>query len=385
MRNYKSVKTFIRKTINMLAGCISNVHKTVVFEYSTSFYYSCNLRAITEKMHELYPDYKLIWGLKDGWQTKEQTIPDYVTVFSIHSLRYIKERASAIAFVKNEAMSKNLYKNRGQLFIQTWHGDRGIKKILYDSLKARGLPCELYDFSDNLLTDLFVIGSDYAAKRIKTAFNYKGRTLKYGCPRNDCLLNPKNTEKVRSKLRIKANQKVLLYAPTLRRYSKIVKGTLDIYDTLTHFSQRDGKEWICLVRAHPKSLGLQVNIDNDSIIDVSCYPDMADLLMVADALITDYSSCAGDFILRKKPLILAQFDLEQYLEEDRTFYVDINETGFLIAKTQEELNRYIDTMTDEQFAENCEEIMKFFGTYETGRAAEAVCEAIDEHFHALNQ
>jgi len=99
--------------------------------------------------------------------------------------------------------------------------------------------------------------------------------------------------------------------------------------------------------------------------------------MAADMLITDYSSCAGDFILRKKPLVLAQFDLEQYMEEDRTFHVDIRETGFLIAHEQAELNAFLENMTDEQFAKNCEKIMEYFGTCETGHAAEDVCRWID--------
>ena len=161
----------------------------------------------------------------------------------------------------------------------------------------------------------------------------------------------------------------------------MVQTTLDIDETLQHLNDRGG-EWICLVRAHPKSLGVDVGSCNN-IIDVSNYPDMADLLMVADFLITDYSSCSGDFILRKKPLILAQFDLEQYMEEDRNFHIDVNKTGYLIARTQDELNHFIDTMSDEQFAENCEKVLAYFGTHETGRASEDVCRWIEQHYEAM--
>ena len=84
--------------------------------------------------------------------------------------------------------------------------------------------------------------------------------------------------------------------------------------------------------------------------------------------------------MRRKPLILAQFDLEQYMEEDRTFHVDINEIGYLIATTQEELNSYIDTLSDKDFAENCQKVLDYFGTCETGHSAEDVCRLIDEFY-----
>ena len=53
---------------------------------------------------------------------------------------------------------------------------------------------------------------------------------------------------------------------------------------------------------------------------------MADLLLIADMLITDYSSCAGDYALLKRPMVLYQADRQEYLERDRTFYFDIDES-----------------------------------------------------------
>ena len=118
----------------------------------------------------------------------------------------------------------------------------------------------------------------------------------------------------------------------------------------------------------------------DRAIDVSKYPDMSDLLMIADMLITDYSSCAGDFILKKKPVLLAQFDRDVYIKENRSFYTDIRQIGFLIAEDQDQLCRMIETTSDEAFEQNCEQIMRFYGTSESGHASEAVCRRIDEAY-----
>jgi len=374
----EKIKMLLKREIIASLAFFSNIEKKIIFESYGGKQYSDNPRAISEKMHTLFPGFKQLWVLVKDW---EGDIPDYVEVCRKGTFAYWYALATCFAFVRNEAMLNDFYKRKGQLYIQTWHGDRGIKKILYDSLKARGIEIKDNIYCDSELTDLFVIGSDYAAERIKSAFRYHGAVIKTGCPRNDCLIFPHKFDEVLQSLGVDKRKKILLYAPTLRRNRRVVQTTLDIDETLQHLSARGG-EWVCLVRAHPKSLGVDVGNFNH-IIDVSKYPDMADLLMVADFLITDYSSCAGDFLLRKKPLILAQFDLEQYMEEDRTFHVDINKTGYLIARTQDELNHFIDTMSDEQFAENCEKVLAYFGTHETGRASEDVCRWIEQHYEAM--
>lgn len=366
----KKALTFISRELNRVACLFSKPKKAVVFECFRGKRYADNPKAISEKMHELYPEYDLIWGFTEKI-IPTINVPEYVKVYKISSWKYRRAKASAIAFVRNEAMTEDLYKRKGQLFIQTWHGDRGFKEILYDAWKKSKRPMRVMD---EKLTDLFVLGSDYAEERIKSAFHYHGRTIKTGCPRNDCLIFPQGLAKIKAQLGIDPGKKILLYAPTLRDHSAIINGTLDITDTLQHLNNRGG-EWICLVRAHPKALGLNTD-EGENIIDVSKYPDMSDLLMIADALITDYSSCAGDFILRKKPVILIQYDRKEY---GRDFHVDIEETGFLIAKNQQELDQYIDQLSDEEFAKNCEIVMKYFGVQETGHASENICRIIDKY------
>ena len=378
----RETKQFAKRARNCRAGLFRPLEKKVVFESYKGASYSDNPRAVSEKMHELYPDYKLVWALPKDYDRAVNYVPDYVEAYPAESAKYRKEKATAIAYVRNEVTMDDQYKKKGQLFIQTWHGDRGIKKILFDSRQARGIGEDLCGYYDHRITDLFIVGSEYAKERIKTAFRYHGRVLKTGCPRNDCLVFPENAEQIRERLGVAADKKILLYAPTLRRNSQVVESTLDVNETLRHFENRGG-DWVCLVRAHPKSLGLNISPES-SVIDVSAYPDMADLLMIADALITDYSSCAGDFILRRKPLLLTWFDYEQYIAEDRTFHVDPREAGFLIAREKEELYDMIDNTTDEAFAENCGKILAYFGTCESGHSAEDVCRRIDAAYRRYN-
>ncbi len=67
------------------------------------------------------------------------------------------------------------------------------------------------------------------------------------------------------------------------------------------------------------------------------YPDIADLYLAADVLVTDYSSVMFDFALTDKPQVLLVPDLEQYRDVERGFYFDIEDTapGPMVATTED--------------------------------------------------
>lgn len=371
------------KIINFIErGCIrffsffTKIEKKILFMSFAGKQYSDNQRAISEKMHEMFPDYKIVWGI--NYNVDRGVIPDYVEIVFYRSIAYYRAFASSFCFCTNEDISPNIYKRKGQFFVQTWHGDRGFKKILYQNWVGKKRPIPVID---NKVTDLFVAGSVYGEKRAAKAFLYQGDILKTGMPRNDRLIGKReDTLEIKKRICISERKKILLFAPTFRDASKKKQNaSINIRETMEHL-QNDGSEWICLIRAHSLSKGIDVEYDGADYIDVTKYPDMADLLQIADMLITDYSSSAGDFILSKKPIILAWFDYEEYNKNVRSFSFDVANSGFLIAKNQEELNKIIDTMNVNDYAQNCEKLMKYFGTYETGKSSECVCIEIDKKY-----
>lgn len=374
MKLKNKIKKACIRAFSFMHGMFNKQKRQILFESFNGRSYSDNPRAISEKMHELFPDYEIIWAFTDPEKIKG-SVPEYISTVKRESLNFYRKLSESFCYVVNEAIRYDTPKRKGQIFVQTWHGDRGFKKILYDAWEDGKRPTPVMD---EKLTDIFIVGSKYASERIKTAFRYSGQTLAYGCPRNDCLINPANINQIRESIGVAKDKKIVLYAPTLRENSKVVKGTVNIEELIDHLRSRGG-EWVCLVRAHPKSVGLDVS-SKENIIDVSSYMDMSDLLMVSDMLITDYSSCAGDFVVKEKPVILAQFDLERYMAEDRTFHVNIEKIGYYIAHSQQELNNYIDQLTDQEFEESCKRVMNFFGTEETGYSSEKVCQWIDEQY-----
>ena len=74
-----------------------------------------------------------------------------------------------------------------------------------------------------------------------------------------------------------------------------------------------GEDCILAVRLHPNVAEYCKDIVmSDGVINVTFYPDMQELLLVADVLITDYSSALFDFALMKKPVIIYATDIEDY-------------------------------------------------------------------------
>lgn len=59
-------------------------------------------------------------------------------------------------------------------------------------------------------------------------------------------------------------------------------------------------------------------------IDVSCYNDVNDLYLIANALITDYSSVFFDYAILNRPIFFYMYDRELYEKDVRGFYIDID-------------------------------------------------------------
>ena len=344
--------------------------------------YSDNPKAVSESLHEIAPELDIVWLFRDP-ESKEGVVPDYVrTVSADNMIRYYREMATCAVMVNNFGFP-DIPKGK-QLFIQTWHGDRAFKKILYD---APSISSSFHVSEEhNGYCDLAVAGSDYGEQQFRSAFHYTGNVLKVGTPRDDILVRQPQgrIRAIKQSLGIPENTKALLYAPTLRKKNQ-KDGTvqqiqeIDIEKTLDSLEQTTGSNWICLMRSHPVVAGLGGYAQSSRILDVSDYEDMADLLLIADMLITDYSSSAGDFALLGRPIILFQSDVKEYLEKDRTFYFEMEDSPYLIAHNQAELEALIHDFSRIDFAKNCREILSFYGTNECGSAALTVAEIIRDY------
>lgn len=350
----------------------------VVFKSFCGRSYSDNPRAISEKLNKLHPEFEIVWLVNDP-KKKRKIMPYYVKIVKAKSLSALRELATSKFWVDNFCTSYE-YKSKSQIYIQTWHGDRGFKTIFYDS------PYVSKDFKlfESKNCNLMVCGSDYGYKQYVTAFKYDGAILKLGCPRNDLLIENSKANKylIRKSLNILENTNILLYAPTLRRDTAKGNKLQSIFDInleliINALELKTNNKWICIVRAHSAVKGLEgISSYSEKIIDGTSYEEMAELLLISDFLITDYSSSAGDFALLNRPIILYQPDLFEYLKNDRSFYFDINSTPYMTAQNNEELLKIILNLNWNAIPQNCKDILDFYGTVETGEASKRVVEYI---------
>lgn len=355
--------------------------KALFISYSGASY-SDNPKAISEALHEVCPDADIVWAMKNP-ESKKAIVPEYVRMVNMGNSTEINKEMSTAAVVVNNGCLADIPKGSKQYFIQAWHGDRAFKKILYDS-----------PFSSNFVVaeskdgycDLAIAGSKYGEMQFRSAFHYKGEISMIGTPRNDKLIKADKAEisKIRAELNVSEDTKILLYAPTLRRNTD--NGSqqaqdIDIEKTLKALETKYSCNWCCIVRAHPAVKGLSgLNYDGKRLIDVTKYEDMADLLLVSDMLITDYSSCAGDFALLNRPLVLYQADRTEYLEKDRTFYFEMSDSPYYIAENQDELEDIISEFNEEAIVKNCKDILDFYTTSESGEASKIIAQRICDWF-----
>ncbi len=366
----------------ILAGCkilhklfhIFPLKKQAVFSSFGGTEYSDNPKAISEALHEMDTNYRFVWMLPDHYG---RDIPSYIITAKRYSLKALYYYATSKIIVDNFSIPQWFVKRDGQKYIQTWHGDRGFKKILYDSTF---IDKDFYR-PEKDICDLMVAGSKRGYDKFRSAFRYDGEILEVGSPRNDILVHPDRNKasEIKRQYSVDDNTNVLLYAPTYRRKENKgyhIKG-LDIPRLLDELSRITNSRWVCFLRAHKASHGFDRVEQNERLIDVTSYPDIIDLMLASDFLITDYSSSAGDFALTGKPIVLFREDTEEYTDKDRTFYFDISETPFKIASNQKEIvEKFEKLYIDDSARKNCQDILDFYGCYETGHAAQECAEWI---------
>ena len=113
------------------------------------------------------------------------------------------------------------------------------------------------------------------------------------------------------------------------------------------------------------------------IYDVSHYESINDLYVIADMLITDYSSVFFDYAILKRPIIFYMYDLKAYQEDIRGFYIDLKELPGNIVENENDLVIEINNMKNNfKYDETYREFHDKFNSLEDGKATKRVLEKI---------
>ncbi|GAA3336057.1 hypothetical protein GCM10020358_06770 [Amorphoplanes nipponensis] len=151
---------------------------------------------------------------------------------------------------------------------------------------------------------------------LRRELRFDGPVLEYGRPAND-LLTTLDAETARAGvcrlLGLPAATRLVLYAPTRRPMDLRKRGWSDpgkLLD-LPAVAAALPPGHVLLVRRHP-ALDDDVLSLAPAVRDVSDHPRVAELLLAADGLITDYSALLADFAVTGRPALLYVPDLAEF-------------------------------------------------------------------------
>lgn len=306
-------------------------------------------------------------------------MPSCIRQVPYHSLRGIYEQVTSRLWISNRRKSRYVRKRKNQYYIQTWHGGVRLKnteRAAINKLSTRYIDSAK---NDSKMINLFLSNSDFSTFFIRRDMWYSGTILQEGLPRTDILLNGDYdtiSEKVKSRLSIKSNSKILLYAPTFRADMGVDKYTLPSSQVLSELETYTNDCWTFVMHMHTNVYNSKHWPGNtEKVIDASFYEDVQELLIAADFLISDYSSIVTDFALLNKPILLYCPDIEEYLL-DRGFNQDFQALPFPKAYTLPELINKLPTTVSQTEINTLDWMIKAYSLCETGCASKSVVNII---------
>ena len=352
-------------------------NKIFIFSYYGN-QYGDSPKYISEYLVKNYPrdKFDIVWQFNDIDAHKDI---EGVRMVKSMTLRHFYELCTSKIIITNFRTTKLFKKRKEQYYIQTWHSSLRLKQIEKDAENSLQKSYIEMAKMDSKKCDLLLSGCEYSTKIFKRAFWYDGKIFECGTPANDILFSRNNLikEKILKKLKIDSSYKFILYAPTFRENKSLEIYTMNYEEVINTVSKRFGGKWILLLKLHPHMTNIAKDIKNTiCVINVTDYDDIQELLVISDVLISDYSAVMFSFLLTRKPGFLYVPDLNNYLENDRKLYFNINELPFRYSKSNEELLENIANFDEEIFRTKVENMIDKIGTYESGEASRKVCDHI---------
>lgn len=377
------------KLVFFICGLLPMKKNLIVFESFLGKQYSDNPRAIYEFLLTSNPNFNMYWSV--DWRHLQQFENKNVKYVKRLSIKWVYLMARAESWITNSRLPLWVPKPRRTTYIQTWHGTP-LKRLAADMKEVHMPNTNTKDYKKNFLAeaskwDYLVSPNVYSSEIFKSAFGFDKQMIESGYPRNDFLLNSNNDSTIRQikhGIKLPMGKKVILYAPTWRDNQFYEKGRykFNLELDLHRMKKVLGEEFVVVLRLH-YLIADNINLTGleGFVYDLSHHEDIRELYLIADMLITDYSSVFFDYANLKRPMLFFVYDIEEYRDQLRGFYFDfeakapgplVKTTGEVIAAIKEiNQNGFIPSATTQDFYEK-------FCYLEDGHASEKVVRAVFE-------
>ena len=357
---------FSRAALTLCLPFLKIRPRRVLFQSYREKQYACNPKYICEALEKICPkDTEIAWSFREPEKfafLRERG----VRVLKAGSWEAVRYALTARVVCVNTYYKPTLPRRKGQMQMRTWHGGGAYKRVAMQEkqtfFKRLGIKQQLSGAT------LYLSSSRaFTQQTIRESFGFTGEVMEKGMPRNDILIkgiDKAELARVRREIGLKDGEQLVLYAPTYRDDLKNDTHGLDVKRLTAALKQRFGGEWTAAYRGHVFVKGGQAA----QAKDLSAYPDMQLLLLAADALVTDYSSCMWDMSLTLKPVFLYCPDLDAYMLS-RDFYTDIHTWPYPLARSNAELEKNISGFDEEAYRLAVRRHHEALGSCEPGEAS----------------
>ena len=370
-----------------------------ITNYSRNFEFADNARALFDYMLDNHYDdnYELVWLVKEpseyneryrqyqnvkflaqesAWTEDEQLRDEYYRVLCLAKYIFFTD---ACAFVRNA--------REDQVRVQLWHGQGFKARVMKNNREGTR-----YDY-------MTVSSEFYADLHAKIFYLRRDQLIITGLPKEDWLFKPRpNWQEL---FNIPKANKYVFWLPTFRTHistkAKIYNENIHNRETglsiiatprllqqLNDFLSEHNV--VVVIKLHPVqdksaitdfALSNIVLIDNDDLANKDV--QINELLGHADAIISDYSSIAVDYMLLNRPIAFALDDYEEY-NSHRGFVMD-NVKDYLPGEELynfEDFKQFIQNVVDgkDLQREKRQRLNKLYHNFFDGQSSRRVIEAL---------
>lgn len=313
--------TIMSLCMNAFKLVIKSNDKLILFNSFAGRKFDDSPRAIYEEMKKdlRFKDYKLVWAFH---QPEKHDAPEKIKT---DGMTYFKTALAARVWVTNSSVERGLnFTGKHTLYFNTWHGTP-MKKMGSD---INALNTSFGSKGENHF-DIMMSQGHFETDVFSRSFGIpKEKFLEAGLPRNDILANYTDEYRVqlRERLSIRPDQTVILYCPTFREYDKdanlgvVMAPPMD----LKQWERELGEGYVLFMRAHYEVAKVMNIEENYFVRNMTDYPNLNDLYIAADILISDYSSVFFDYSITRKPMLHFCYDYDKYSSK-RGMYFDIRD------------------------------------------------------------
>lgn len=345
---------------------------------------TCNPKYIARELARRRPDLDIVWLMDEAGLRACGEKPETGRAVRMWTWSAYREFATSKVLVENafQFVTAGIPPKRPeQRILNTWHGSLGIKRLdtTHTMRIGRGK-------KEAALVDCVLTNSDFEERVFAETMFGTDKMVRAGHPRNDVFFLPdperlKIRRRVHEALGIPADVHLALFAPTFRDEAFADGKCMYDFDSWQRaLEERFDGRWRVLLRLHP----LDARAVREGLIVLppeaangTNYEDIQELLIAAEAGITDYSSWIYDYLLTGRPGFLLAPDRVKY-DVDHGLYYPLETTPFPVAGTNAELCAAIRAFDEAKFARDRENFLRDKGCMEDGHASERAVDIIEK-------